>query len=333
MSILRWGEFGEICVRMMAQAKPDENLLILADTWTDMEIAEACLIAGINAKANAQLLVIPKMSQTDTRDFNPSTAGAIQGADVVLGLCETMFVQKAATRKAREKGTRVVSTVPKGIEDFVIEGIVKVDYPLMIKVAEKLCELWEKTDVCKLTSPLGTDISFQLEGRPALLGDGMATAPGEADFFPGVQVSIAPVEKTINGAIVIDGSISPGGLVSAPVTCHLEEGVITSIEGGADANVWRSRLESTGDPKAFHLCHFTFGLNPRAKMTGNMIEDERVLGAVTFGFGNQDPSFKGTVGAAKVHADVVLVSPAIYLDGVLMCENNRLNPDLGLGEL
>lgn len=333
MSILRWGEFGEICVRMMAQAKPGENLLILADTWTDMEIAEACLIAGINAKANAQLLVIPKMSQTDTRDFNPSTAGAIQGADVVLGLCETMFVQKAATRKAREKGTRVVSTVPKGIEDFVIEGVVEVDYPLMIKVAEKLCELWEKTDVCKLTSSLGTDISFQLKGRPSLLGDGMATEPGEADFFPGVQVSIAPVEKTINGTIVIDGSISPGGLVSTPVVCHLEEGVITSIEGGADANAWRSRLESTGDPKAFHLCHFTIGLNPRAKMTGNMIEDERVLGAVTFGFGNQDPSFKGTVGAAKVHADVVLVSPATYLDGVLMCESNRLNPDLGLDEL
>jgi len=308
---------------MMAQAKPDENLLILADTWTDMEIAKACLIAGINAKANAQLLVIPKMSQTDTRDFNPSTAGAIQGADVVLGLCETMFVQKAATRKAREKGTRVVSTVPKGIEDFVIEGIVEADYPLMIKVAEEVCKLWEKTDVCKVTSPLGTDLSFRLKGRPALLGDGMATEPGEADFFPGVQVSIAPIEETINGTIVIDGSISPGGLVSASVTCHLKKGVITSIEGGADANSWRSRLESTGDPKAFHLCHFTVGLNPRAKMSGNMIEDERVVGAITFGFGNQDPAFKGTVGEAKVHADVVLVSPAVYLDGVLMCENSR----------
>jgi hypothetical protein len=37
-----------------------------------MEIAEACLIAGVNAEANAQLLVIPKMSRTDMREFNPS---------------------------------------------------------------------------------------------------------------------------------------------------------------------------------------------------------------------------------------------------------------------
>jgi hypothetical protein len=57
------------------------------------------------------------------------------------------------------------------------------------------------------------------------------------------------------------------------------------------------------------------------------------MGAVTFGFGNQDPSYKGTVGIAKVHGDMVLVSPTVYLDGVVMCENNKLNPDLGLGGL
>jgi hypothetical protein len=45
-----------------------------------LEIAEACLIAGTNAKANAQLLAIPRMSQTDTSEFNPSAAGAIQVA-------------------------------------------------------------------------------------------------------------------------------------------------------------------------------------------------------------------------------------------------------------
>jgi len=334
MAVYRWGEFGEVVVWMMAQVKPGENLLILADTWTEMEIAEACLIAGINAKTNAQLLVIPRMSHTDTREFNPSTAGAIQGADVVVGVCgETMFIEKAATRKAREKGTRVVATSPKGQEDFLIEGLLDVDYALMIKVAEKVCELWEKTKVCQVTSPLGTDISFRLKGRPALVGDGMATGPGELGFFPGVDASIAPIEETINGTIVIDGNMSPIGLVSAPVTCHLEKGIITAIKGGADATAWRSRLEATGDPKAFHLCHFTLGLNPRAKVSGNMHQDEHVLGAITFGFGNQDPSFKGAVGAAKVHSDVVLFSPAVTLDGVLMLEKNRLNPDLGLGGL
>jgi len=81
------------------------------------------------------------------------------------------------------------------------------------------------------------------------------------------------------------------------------------------------------------LCHFTLGLNPRAKTTGHVHQDEHVLGAVTFGFGSQDPDFKGNVPPCKVHCDVVLQSSTIYLDDTVMCENNRLNPDLGLGGL
>jgi leucyl aminopeptidase (aminopeptidase T) len=333
MAVHRWGEFGEAVVRMLAHVKPGENLLILADTWTDIEIAEACLIAGINAKANAQLLVMPRMSLIHADEYNPSTAGAIQGADVVVALCGGMFPRNPATRKALEKGTRVVTTRTQGIEDFLIEGILDVDYQLMITVCEKMCDLLERTEVCRVTSSLGTDVSFRLKGRPAHVGDGMATKPGELGFFPGVDASIAPIEETVNGTIVIDGSIVPSGLVSTPIICHLEKGVITAIEGGADAAAWRSCLEATGDPKVFHLVHFTIGLNPRAKMSGNMMQDERVLGAVDFGFGHQEALYKGTVGVAKVHIDAVLVSPTIYLDGVPMCEKNRLNPDLGLDGL
>jgi hypothetical protein len=54
---------------------------------------------------------------------------------------------------------------------------------------------------------------------------------------------------------------------------------------------------------------------------------------VTFGFGSQDPDFKGNVPPSKVHFDVVLKSPRIMLDDAVMCENNKLNPELGLGGL
>jgi leucyl aminopeptidase (aminopeptidase T) len=172
-----------------------------------------------------------------------------------------------------------------------------------------------------------------MKGRPALIGDGMATEPGEADFFPGVSIANAPVEETISGTIVVDGNIPPGRLVDAPVTCLLERGIIVDISGGADADALAQQFEESGDPIAKHLCHFTLGLNPRAKTTGHVHQDEHVLGAVTFGFGSQDPDFKGTVPPCKVHFDVVLRSPTISLDGIVMCANNTLNPDLGLGGL
>jgi len=320
---------------MMVEVKPSENYLILTDTGTNTEIGEACLVAGINAGANAQLLVMPKMSRKDFgRDFR-AVAGAIEGADVILALCESRNASvEAAMFRAREKGARVTTSDPAGVEEYVIEAVLDVDYPHMVKVAERVCELWRKTKVCRVTSALGTDVSFRLKGRPALRGDGRAIAPGDMDFFPGATPSIAPVEDTIQGTIVVDGTMdAPINQVSTPVTLRLEKGVITAIEGGADADAFRSRLESTGDPKAFHLCHFNVGLNPRARLGYRMMQDEMVVGAVTFGFGAQDPIFEGTVGHAKMHSDVVLTSAAIILDGVVMCENNKLNAELSLGEL
>jgi hypothetical protein len=265
MAGLRWDEFGEIAVRRMGQVKPGENLLIIADTKTDMVVAEACLKAGINAKADAQLLVIPWMASTDTREFNEITVGAIHGADVVIGLCETMFVEKESTELARRNGTRIAATTVAGMEEFAIEGIVDVDYEKMIEIAKRGCEISENTKICRVTSTLGTDIQFLMKGRPALIGDGMATEPGEADFFPGVSIANAPVEETINGTIVIDGNIPPGRLVEAPVTCRLEKGIIVDILGGADADALEQEFKESGDPIAKHLCHFTLGLNSRAK--------------------------------------------------------------------
>jgi leucyl aminopeptidase (aminopeptidase T) len=330
-TIARWGELGEIVIRQMAAVKPGENLLILADTWTDIDIAEACLVAGFNAKADAQLLVIPRMAPTDTREFNAITSGAIEGSDVIVAFCEMIFLEKEATRRACEKGTRIVSCMPRGMEDFLIAGMVDIDIARLNSVAAKIGELWTQTELCQVTSSLGTDISFKLKGRPVDVGDGTATEPGKVGYFPGPDVGIAPIEDTINGTLVVDGCIDPvNKLVSAPITLSLEKGVIKSIQGGADAQAWRASLESVDDPKAFHLCHFTIGLNPRAKPSNNMHECEHVLGAITFGFGSQAPIFQGTVGPAKIHSDVVLLSATVRLDGKVMCENNKLNPELGL---
>lgn len=333
MALSEWKKFAEVAVTKMALAKSGESLLIVADTKTNQEATFACAAAGLAAGIDTYTLILPWMEPTDTRDLGKVAAGAIQGADVILGLCETMFVEKDATEKARAKGTRVAATTLAGMEEFALAGILEVDYDLMIQTAEKARGIWENSKNCRVTSALGTDISFKMEGRPVLIGDGLATEPGEADFFPGVSIANAPVESSINGIVVIDGNIPPGQLVEEPVRCFLEQGIITRIEGGRDAELLRAYFDKSGDPIARHLCHFTLGLNPCAKTTGNVHQDEHVLGAVTFGFGSQDPDFKGTVPDCSVHCDVVLTSVTITLDGTIMCENNRLNTDLGLEAL
>jgi hypothetical protein len=46
MAVFRWGEFDGAVMQILTEVKPDENLLILADIWTNMEAAEAVLSPG-----------------------------------------------------------------------------------------------------------------------------------------------------------------------------------------------------------------------------------------------------------------------------------------------
>ena len=52
MSIIKWSKFAEKTVKELAQVKEGENLLILADTNTNMDIAATSLVAIISRRLN-----------------------------------------------------------------------------------------------------------------------------------------------------------------------------------------------------------------------------------------------------------------------------------------
>jgi leucyl aminopeptidase (aminopeptidase T) len=141
--------------------------------------------------------------------------------------------------------------------------------------------------------------------------------------------SLILAEETINGTIVIDASDSVQGVVHWPYSFTMTDGVITAVEGGTEADTRRNWLDSRNDEKIYRLCHSSIGLNPQAGISGHMIEDERKLAAIDFGFGYQDPKFGGTVGLSPYHMDIMLATPTVYLDGREMSGGGSLNHELG----
>jgi leucyl aminopeptidase (aminopeptidase T) len=329
---LYWEEFAEATVNRLVRPEPGDPFLIITDTANDITLAEACLAAGLRAGADAQLMVKPRLARGAASKPGPILSDAIRASKLILEFCGGI-VRAPATIEAREKGTRLLSTNVKGIEEYVIRALLDVDYEAMIRNAELVAKLWDPTKRCRVTSPQGTDVSFDLAPRKSIIGDGALSEDGEVDFFPGAQVSIAPVEETISGTIVIDASDSVQGVVHTPYSFTMVKGVITAVEGGKEADVMRNWLESRNDETIYHLCHYSIGLNPQAGISGNMIEDERMLAAIDFGFGYQDPKFGGTVGLSPYHMDIMLATPTTYIDGKEMSGGGKLNPDMGFEEM
>jgi len=329
---LYWEEFAEATIARLVRPEPGDPLLIITDTSNDMNLAEAYLAAGLRAGADAQLLVQQRPTRGVVSKPGPIVSEAILASKLILDFGDAID-RYPATLEARRKGTRVLATDVRGVEDYVVRALLDIDVEAMIRNAERVAQLWDQTRRCRVTSPQGTDVSFELMPRKSVIGDGALSKDGEMDFYPGAQVSIAPVEETINGAIAIDASDSVQGVVQNPYSFILKNGVITTIEGGKEADVMRNWLESRNDEKIYRLCHFSIGLNPQAGISGNMIEDERMLAAIDFGFGYQDPKFGGTVGVSPHHEDIMLATPTIYLDGKEMSGGGKLNPEMGFEEM
>jgi len=330
-----WDEFAEAIVKRLVRPNPGDPFLILCDLASEIGLAEACLSAGLRAGADTQLLIKTRLVKHGAHKPGPILSEAILASKLILafGFACAGVGRSEAMIKTRERGARVLCTNLRGIEDYAIRALLDVDYEAMIRNAELVAELWENTKHCRVTSPQGTDVTFDLAPRRSLIGDGALSEDGEIDYFPGAQVSIAPIEETINGTIVIDASDSVQGLVHNPYSFTMQNGVITEVVGGKEADTMRDWLDTRNDETIYHLCHFSLGLNPQAGISGNLIEDERKLTAVDFGFGYQDPSFGGKVGLSPYHMDIMLASPTVFLDGKEMSGAGKLNPEMGFEEM
>jgi len=109
----------------------------------------------------------------------------------------------------------------------------------------------------------------------------------------------------------------------------VREGRVVKISGGKEARVFERWLKSFNDPKMFCIAHISYGCNPGAKLTGNILEDERLWGVVEWGLGSQSSTFKGSLGLASSHTDGICMNPTVWADGEVVIENGEyVHPEL-----
>jgi leucyl aminopeptidase (aminopeptidase T) len=80
-------------------------------------------------------------------------------------------------------------------------------------------------------------------------------------------------------------------------------------------------LEKAG-PKAYNLAEFGIGTNHAARLIGNVLEDEKVLGTCHIAFGDNS-TFGGRV-KAGIHIDGIIKRPTIKLDEKIIMCNGKL---------
>ena len=70
-----------------------------------------------------------------------------------------------------------------------------------------------------------------------------------------------------------------------------------------------------------HLAELGIGTNEKAALTGNVLEDEKILGTLHVAFG-ASAGIGGTV-TVPVHEDVVVVEPTLTIGGTTVVDAGR----------
>ena len=301
----------ETCMRI----KPEETVLIVTDTGKT-EIAEAFAYA---AKAAGGETTVSLMEPLRTHGGEPSkpVAEAMKAADVVLMPTTKSLSHTDARREATKRGARIAS-MPGITEDMMSIGGLTADYRRVAELTDKVAVILENGKRVEISTPSGTDLSMSIEGRPPLRDTGLYHNPGDWGNLPAGEACLAPVEGTTQGTLVID---SLGKMVKEPLRIEVREGWARKFEG-PDA-VKLQKILKSADDNAYNIGELGIGTNPKARLTGAVLEDEKVLGTIHIALGD-NTSYVGGHTKSKVHLDGILLQPTVKVDGYTLMKNGRL---------
>ena len=262
--------------------------------------------------------VVAVISERESHAAEPprTVAEAMAAADVVLGPTVQSLSHTAARKRASEAGTRI-ATLP-GVTEEMLARVMSADMGELRRRGRAVADALDKAAEAHVTCPNGSDLKLDLEGRTAIPDAGELTGRGAFGNLPCGEGFIPPAGGW--GTLMIDGSMAGIGLVDEPVALVVEDGHMTSARGGQGMAFLELLMEHGED--GTNVAELGIGTNEKAKVTGNILEDEKILGTAHVAFG-ASAAIGGKV-QVPVHLDAVVMKPTVELDGEAIVRDGEL---------
>ena len=223
------------------------------------------------------------------------------------GMAEETPLRIQLIRKEEDVGGRV-GHAPGITEEMMTEGPMNVDYRRISRDAKKLMARFKGADRVHLAAPSGTNITMGILGRD--FETDLEIKNGAMGNLPAGEIWCAPVEDSANGVIVADGSIGDLGAIKKPLTIEVKGGKIQDVTGGTPALKRKLDKFLGVDAMATVIGELGIGLNPGARITGNLLEDEKAGGTAHIAFGN-NTDMPGGKNTSKTHRDFLFHGPTL----------------------
>jgi leucyl aminopeptidase (aminopeptidase T) len=284
----------------LAKPKRTERLLVVTDL-PSIEVGRA-LFDEATKVCKANMMVIQPTGQHG-REPPKEVAKAMLNYDILF--CPTTYslTHTNAVRAARDRGART-ATLPGITVPVFVRGM-KADYKRILVFGEKLRKKYERAKWAHVTAKK-TDFWVPLAGRRILNDKARLWRKGALSNLPAGEVGLSPTERKTYGWF----------------TAYDSE----AVKRGTTFVVGRGRVVACSDlkfkrflwqkPSRRNVAEFSIGTNPTTRLSGNILEDEKVLGTCHVAVGDSK-SLYGKVDS-DVHQDFIIRKPTIHFDNTLI---------------
>ncbi|WP_404455357.1 aminopeptidase [Virgibacillus necropolis] len=224
--------------------------------------------------------------------------------NLVFCLTKHSLTHTVARKKANANGVSVI-TMPGITEDMFLNGAMSADYRIVEKETNEMTDKLTKAMKVRISTGDGYMLTIPIESREGIPSTGVFHDRAASGNLPSGEAYIAPIESKSEGKIEISGSIAGIGLVDEPVILTIEQGRLIDATGVMGEKL----LSILGDGDGRLLCELGIGTNHAARLTGNILEDEKAYNTIHIAFGSNH-TFGGNI-KTDVHIDCVTKEPIV----------------------
>jgi leucyl aminopeptidase (aminopeptidase T) len=307
-----------IALRDCMAVRPEESVLVLCDDKTQV-IGQALFEAGKSLAREVVLTVMP-VRKVNGEEPPAELAELMSRYPVVVCPTQKSLTHTAARRNACKAGGRV-GTMP-GITEEMLVRTMRADYHTISERTKKVTAILDQTSLVKVSTELGTDILLPVEGIKAISSTGLLREKGAFGNLPSGESYLMPEEGKAEGIIIVDGAFAGiGKLADKPIRLVVKRGMVIDIEGGSEAGQLQEMLKPLA-PRSYTIAELGIGTNDQARISGNILEDEKVMGTIHIALGN-NISMGGSCDVG-IHLDGIILQPTLWVDGALLLDRGKL---------
>ncbi|MBP2296179.1 2,5-dihydroxypyridine 5,6-dioxygenase [Azospirillum rugosum] len=318
-------------VLTLSKLKPQDVVTVLTSDSTHPQTLRTALIAAGNLGARVNRLDLPPVNAefAHSRDSlaylgttpltgNRAAMAALKESDLVLDLMTLLFSPEQM--EILESGTKILLAVEPpevlvrllpSLEDKATVG----EAAALLKAAKEM----------RVTSKAGTDLRLPIGEFPVVQEYGFVDEPGRWDHWPSGFSFTFPNEGKASGRIVLDRGdilLPMKSYLTSQIEMTVENGFVTAITGGLDADLLNDYMDAFDDPEAYAISHVGWGTQARARWsTLGLYDREQTLGmdarafAGNFLFSLGPNNEAGGSRVTACHIDIPMRNCTVALDG------------------